>query len=65
VTGASAPSSTSEGGAPSSTGEGTVFTAPAPAAAAGSRQEFLTGVAVGAGLVVLGVIVGGVFGRRR
>ena len=51
--------------APSSTGEGTVFTAPAPAAAAGSRQEFLTGVAVGAGLVVLGVIVGGVFGRRR
>jgi carbon monoxide dehydrogenase subunit G len=65
VTGASAPSSTSGGGAPSSTGEGTVFTAPAPAAAAGSRQEFLTGVAVGAGLVVLGVIVGGVFGRRR
>jgi len=55
VTGANAPFSTS-----------TVFTAPAPAPAAdGSRQEFLTGVAVGAGLVVLGVIVGGVFGRRR
>ena len=35
----------------------------APAAA--SRQEFLTGVAVGAGLVVLGVVVGGIFGRRR
>ena len=44
---------------------GQVFTAPAPAAAAGSRQEFLTGVAVGAGLVVLGVVIGGIFGRRR
>ena len=44
---------------------GQVFSAPAPAAGAGSRHEFLTGVAVGAGLVVLGVIVGGVFGRRR
>ena len=42
---------------------GQVFTAPAPAAA-GSQQEFLTGVAVGAGLVVLGVVVGGIFGRR-
>lgn len=62
VTGASAPSSTS--GAAEAPAVGQVFTAPAPAAA-GSRQEFLTGVAVGAGLVVLGVIVGGVFGRRR
>lgn len=44
---------------------GQVFTAPAAAVAAGSRQEFLTGVAVGAGLVVLGVVVGGIFGRRR
>jgi carbon monoxide dehydrogenase subunit G len=60
VTGASAPSSTSGGDA-----QGQVFTAPAKVPAAGSRQEFLTGVAVGAGLVVLGVIVGGVFGRRR
>lgn len=56
VTGASAPSSTS-GGA--------VFTAPAKAPALGSQQDFLTGVAVGAGLVVLGVVVGGIFGRRR
>jgi carbon monoxide dehydrogenase subunit G len=56
VTGASAPSSTSAG---------QVFTAPAKAPALGSRQDFLTGVAVGAGLVVLGVVVGGVFGRRR
>ncbi|RYC07238.1 SRPBCC family protein [Nocardioides zhouii] len=44
---------------------GQVFTVPAPVAAAGSRQEFLTGVAVGAGLVLAGVIVGGIFGRRR
>lgn len=60
VTGASAPSSTS---GPS----GQVFTAPAkaPSADVGSRQEFLAGVAVGAGLVVLGVVVGGIFGRRR
>jgi len=44
---------------------GQVFTAPAPTAAAGSRQDLLTGVAVGAGLVVLGVVVGAIFGRRR
>jgi carbon monoxide dehydrogenase subunit G len=60
VTGAGAPSSTS--GAVSA---GQVFAAPAPAPAAASRQDFLAGVAVGAGLVVLGVVVGGVFGRRR
>ncbi len=64
VTGPSAPSSTSGAGAPAEVGQ--VFTAPAPVASpAGSRQEFLTGVAVGAGLVVLGVVVGGIFGRRR
>ena len=44
---------------------GQVFTAPAKAPPPGSQQEFLTGVAVGAGLVVLGVVVGGIFGRRR
>lgn len=69
VTGASAPSSTDGGGAPAATsGEvahGQVFTAPAKAPALGSQQDFLTGVAVGAGLVVLGVVVGGIFGRRR
>jgi carbon monoxide dehydrogenase subunit G len=59
---AGAPGAAPAGGAVSA---GQVFTAPAPAAAAGSRQDFLTGVAVGAGLVVLGVVVGGVFGRRR
>lgn len=38
-----------------------VFSAPAAVPAAASRQDFLTGVAVGAGLVVLGVLLG----RRR
>jgi carbon monoxide dehydrogenase subunit G len=47
-----------------STGEvGQVFTAPARPAS--SQQDFLMGVAVGAGLVVLGVVVGGLLGRRR
>ena len=61
VTGASAPSSTSGGDAPA--GGGQVFTAPAKPsslAAAGSQQDFLLGVAVGAGLVLvaLGVLLG-------
>lgn len=42
---------------------GQVFTA--AARPVGSRQEFLAGVAVGAGLVVLGVILGRTSGRRR
>lgn len=42
---------------------GAVFTAPAKAA--GSPDDFIKGVAVGAGLVVLGVVVSGLFGRRR
>src|SRR5689334_22641909 len=45
--------------------QGQVFTAPAKAPAAASKQEFLTGVAVGAGLVLAGVIVGGIFPSRR
>ncbi|QSR30114.1 carbon monoxide dehydrogenase [Nocardioides sp. S5] len=60
VAGAPVPTGT---GAPAAAGQ--VFTAPAPAPAAASRQEFLTGVAVGAGLVVLGVVVGGIFPSRR
>ena len=62
---AAAPASTGGERALLDHGGGQVFTAPAKASAAGSRQEFLTGVAVGAGLVVLGVVVGGLFGRRR
>ena len=60
---AAAPTAAAAPSAPAAAGQ--VFTAPAKVSAAGSRQEFLTGVAVGAGLVVLGVVVGGIFGRRR
>ena len=46
------------------TGEvGQVFSAPPRPAS--SQQDFLKGIAVGAGLVLLGVIAGGLFGRRR
>jgi carbon monoxide dehydrogenase subunit G len=44
---------------------GQVFTAPAKAGGLTSQDDFLKGVAVGAGLVLLGVIAGGLFGRRR
>ena len=55
---------TVEPGAPAPTGA--VFTPPVRAASpAGSQQDFLTGVAVGAGLVLLGAVVGGLLGRRR
>ncbi len=52
------PAETTAAGAP-------VFTAPAKAGGISSRDDFLKGIAVGAGLVVLGVVVGGIFGRRR
>jgi carbon monoxide dehydrogenase subunit G len=42
---------------------GAVFTA--PAAAASSQDDFLRGVAVGAGLVLAGVLAGALLGRRR
>ena len=42
-----------------------VFTAPPKAAAVSSQRDFLTGIAVGAGLVALGVALGAVAGRRR
>lgn len=42
-----------------------VFVAPAKAGAVSSKDDFLKGIAVGAGLVLLGVIAGSVFGRRR
>ena len=53
---ATAAPATTESGAP-------VFTAPARPAV-GSQSDFVKGIAVGAGLVVLGVMVGGIFGRR-
>ena len=39
--------------------------APRPPAPSGSRDDFVKGIAVGAGLVLLGVVAGAVFGRRR
>ncbi|MDP3892367.1 carbon monoxide dehydrogenase subunit G [Nocardioides sp.] len=57
------PSTAAEPGA-AAPATGQVFTAPTRAAG-GDTTEFLKGVAVGAGLVVLGVVVGSVFGRRR
>jgi hypothetical protein len=50
-------------GAAASGEVGQVFTAPPRPAS--SRQDFGKGVAVGAGLVLLGVVAGGLFGRRR
>jgi uncharacterized protein len=45
--------------------QGQVFAAPARPAGVSSQDDFLKGIAVGAGLVVLGVVVGSIFGRRR
>jgi len=42
-----------------------VFVAPPKPAAVTSRDDFLKGLLVGAGLVLAGVVAGGVFGRRR
>jgi uncharacterized protein len=42
-----------------------VYTAPAKAGGISSRDDFVKGLVVGAGLVVLGVVVGSIFGRRR
>jgi len=42
-----------------------VFNAPAKAGGVSSRDDFVKGIVVGAGLVVLGVVVGSIFGRRR
>lgn len=50
-------------GAPAATTQ--VFTAPARPGAISSTDDFLKGVALGAGLVLAGVVVGGIFGRRR
>lgn len=44
---------------------GQVFTAPARTGGISSQDDFLKGIVLGAGLVLAGVIVGGIFGRRR
>jgi uncharacterized protein len=49
----------------STSGGPAVFTAPAKAGGISSQDDFLKGIVVGAGLVVLGVVIGGIFGRRR
>ena len=43
---------------------GQVFTAP-PSSGVSSSADFVKGIAVGAGLVLLGVVAGALFGRRR
>ena len=43
---------------------GQVFTAP-PSSQVSSQADFVKGIAVGAGLVLLGVVAGALFGRRR
>jgi uncharacterized protein len=50
--------------APAEAGDG-VYTAPARTVGIGSRDDFLKGIAVGAGLVLLGVVAGAIVGRRR
>ena len=42
-----------------------VFVAPPRPAAVTAQDDFLKGIVVGAGLVLAGVVVGGIFGRRR
>ena len=42
-----------------------VFVAPPKPSAVGAPDDFLKGILVGAGLVLAGVVVGGLFGRRR
>ncbi|MCW2791144.1 MAG: carbon monoxide dehydrogenase subunit [Nocardioides sp.] len=64
-TGSTTDVETPEGSAPTA---GQVFTAPPRAggpAAIGSQSDFVKGIAVGAGLVLLGVIAGSVFPSRR
>lgn len=52
------------GASPAQATAGQVFTAP-PRTGVGSQDDFLKGIVVGAGLVLLGVVAGSLFGRRR
>jgi uncharacterized protein len=61
---AGGPEATTPAAAPATTEAGApVFTAPAKSSVS-SQDDFLKGIAVGAGLVVLGVVVGRLFGPR-
>ena len=53
------------GAVPSAEAAPGVFVAPPKPAGVTSQDDFLKGIVVGAGLVLAGVIVGGIFGRRR
>jgi carbon monoxide dehydrogenase subunit G len=44
---------------------GQVFTAPTSPSAISSQSDFVKGIAIGAGLVLLGVLAGSLLGRRR
>lgn len=57
------PEAAAPAGAPGRPGSDGVFTAPPKPA--GDRDEFLKGVTVGAGLVLLGVLAGAIASRRR
>ena len=64
--GAQTPATPAAAATPAHAGEpavGQVFTAPPRAAS--SQDDFLKGIAVGAGLVLLGVVAGALLGRRR
>jgi uncharacterized protein len=63
--GASGSATAAEVSTGSTSGGPAVFTAPARAGGISSQDDFLKGIVVGAGLVVLGVVIGGIFGRRR
>jgi carbon monoxide dehydrogenase subunit G len=56
------PVETTAASAPAAPG---VYTAPAKARGISSQDDFVKGIVVGAGLVLLGVIAGSIFGRRR
>jgi carbon monoxide dehydrogenase subunit G len=61
----SAPPSAEPVEASTSSSGAAVFNAPAKSGGISSQDDFLKGIVVGAGLVVLGVVVGAIFGRRR
>ena len=62
---AAAPSAAADAAESAPRPPASVFTAPGEAGRLGSQDDFLKGIAVGAGLVVLGVVAGRLFGRRR
>ena len=61
----SSPSSVEPGPGSAPTAAPGVFTAPPKVGGLSSQDDFVKGVVVGAGLVLLGVVAGSVFGRRR